>query len=288
MKRVALFLVVCLLFSGFSYAKVIYNPDENTYWIEDGKNFEISEYEKSEFWQGKMWSGKLVIEETEDGFIIKSPSFDRYAIGRFFKFSPDYPYLVWEISKVVYGDGYKAFLMCFPVGVFGFEGNIFSGIFVVNMFQFGNIKDNEFCRIYLYDTSLQFKYIKAVKKPDNYIEITSPQLKDKNYVGIGDELIFRLILKEPAEDVSLTFYQSEATGEIKINNSSSLQLKPVDDQQKIWTGKIKIESIDKPIGNKEGYIKGKLLIKATVLGGKVHLPIWTSNYFEIKTTKEMK
>ncbi|MCM8785845.1 MAG: hypothetical protein NC827_08430 [Candidatus Omnitrophica bacterium] len=290
MKRVLIYSVGFLLFSNFLYSKVVYNPDENTFWIENGKEFEIVEHGKPEFWAGKAWSGNLEIGVEEDTFKIKSPSNDKNLIGRYFKFNPSYPYLIWEIKKVTYGEGYRGFDMCFPSRVFNFVTHIFPGIFIVNPFLFDkNLAEKTYyCRIYLYNTELDFKYIKMVKKPDYYIEITSPQLKEKEYIGIGDELNFKVILKEPAEDVSLTFYDSYITHEVKINNSSSLQLKPEDDKQNIWTGKIKIEKIDKPLVKKDGkdveiYEPGTFLIKATVLGGKINVPIWTANYFKIKT-----
>lgn len=289
-KRVILSLVFFFPFSIYSPAKVVYNPDENTLWIEDGKEPEIVEHGKPEFWAGKAWAGKLEFEEIEGGFKIKSPSSERYSIGRYFKLSPDYPYLVWEISKVIYGEGYRGFGMHFPGNVFGFVSHMFPGIFVVNPFLVDkNLQEKlHFCRIYLYNTELHFKYIKMVKKPDYYIEITGPQLKEKGYVEVGDELYFRVILKEPAEDVSLTFYTYYITQEVKINNSSCLQLKPEDEEGKIWGGKIKIESIAPPSDKKSSYSAGEFLIKATILGGKINVPLWTANYFEIKTKREEK
>ncbi|MCX7917305.1 MAG: hypothetical protein N2589_04170 [bacterium] len=288
------FLIVLYIFSTLCFSAVKYNPDENTLWIEDGKNFAIIEYGKKEFWEGKAWSGKLEVEGLEDGFRIKSPSNDKHSIGRYFKFSSEYPYLVWEIKKVIYGEGYRDFLMAFPNNVFNFVTHIYPGLFVTNPFLSNkNIKNFEYCRIFLYNTEIHFSYIKMVKKPEYLIEIESPAIKEKGYVEIGDEIIFKVILKEPAEDVSLTFYDFYITHEIKVNNSSSLQLKPEDDEQKIWIGKIKLEKIDKPSVKKDGkeidtYSPGNFLIKATVLGGKINVPIWTANYFEIKTERRPK
>ncbi len=89
----------------------------------------------------------------------------------------------------------------------------------------------------------------------------------------------------------MTFYDFYITHEVRINNSSSLQLKPEDQQQKIWKGTIKLENIDRPWRDGKDiyyYSPSSFLIKATVLGGKINVPIWTANYFEIKTRKEAK
>ena len=144
--------------------KVIYNPDANTLWIEDGKDIEIVEHGKPEFWQGKAWAGTLEFEAIENGFKIKSPSHDKNCSGRYFKFNKDYPYLVWEIDKVVYGEGYRGLGFHFPHTVFQFVTHFYPGIFVVNPFlSKKDIKDLEYCRIYLYNTEIHFKYIKMVR-----------------------------------------------------------------------------------------------------------------------------
>jgi len=295
LKRTLIYGVFLFLVMNFAMnieGKVIYNPDDNTLWIEDGKDIEIVKDGAPEFWAGKAWAGKLEMETTEDGFKVKSPSMEQYVQGRHFKFSKEYPYLVWEIDKIVYGQGYKHLLLGFPYGVFQFVGNFYPGIFVVNPFlAHKDIKDFEYCRIYLYNSEIYFKYMKMVKRPDYLIEITGADIEKKGYVEPGDELNFKVILKEGAEDVSLTFYDHFGTQEVKINGSSSLQLKPEDEEQRIWTGKIKIEDIGKPgINRKDNtvFLPSEFLIKATVLGGKINLPLWTANWFEIRTTKETK
>jgi hypothetical protein len=288
-----------LIYGLFSFfvmnieGKVIYNPDNNTLWIEDATNVETGEVGKEGYWAGKYWAGSLEIESKENLLRIKSPSINKECSGRVFKFDPEYPYLVWEINKVVYGEGYRGLGICFPHPVFQFVTHFYPGIFVVNPFlSKKDIKDFEYCRIYLYNTEIYLKYIKMVKKPDYLIEINGPEIEKKGYAEPGDEINFKVILKEPAEDVSLTFYDYYGTHETKINGSSFLQLKPEDDEQKIWSGKIKIENINKPsVDRKEKndvFLPSEFLIKATVLGGKINVPIWTANWFEIRTKKETK
>jgi len=283
------FLAWCLCSSG----KVIYQPDDNTLWIEDGKELELVEHGQPEFWAGKAWAGKLEMEPITGGFRLKSPSADKNSMGRYLKLSPSYPYLVWEVSKVIYGEGYRGFSLHFPGPVFGFVTHIFPGIFAVNPFLVDKKLAEKlyFCRLYLYNAEMHFKYLKMVKKPDNYIEIAGPHLQDKGFLEPEDELMFRVFLKEPAEDVSLTFYDSYITHEVKVNGSSGLQLKPEDKEQKIWSARVKIERVDPPSLKKEGnasYSPGSFLIKATVLGGRIDIPLWTASYFEIKTKKEAR
>ena len=287
-KRMILFIFSFIfLYSLLVESKVIYNPDVDTFWIEDGKEVEVGEVGKEGYWAGKYWGGSLEIESTEDGLRIKSPSSEKNKSIRYFKFSPEYPYLVWEITKVNYGQGYRAIGFHFPTSVFGFVTNIYPGIFVVNPFLFNKELKEETkpCSIYLYNTEVYLKYIKMVKQPDNYIEIESADIEKKGYLEEGDEVLFRVKLKESCEDATLTFYHSYGTNQVKINGSETLQLKPEDEEQKVWTAKIKINDIGKgrlSILKKTSYEKGTFLIKATILGGEIKVPLWTSNWFEIK------
>jgi hypothetical protein len=280
--RQNLFLAVMFLFF-FGVAgegMVVYNPDENTLWIEDGKDVEQGTGSSD-----KHWSEGLEMESTEKGLRVKSPSSEKHGSGRYLKLSPEYPYLVWEITEVNYGKGYRGLGFYFPSGVFGFVSHIYPGIFVANPFlsQKDLKEGTKFCRIYLYNTEIYLKYIKMVKSPENLIDISSPVLKDKGYVENGDELTFRIILKKPCEDVTLTFYHSYITSQVSMNGMSTLQLKPEDKEQKVWSNTIKISSIGRGnLGEKKSYDPGSFLIKATVLGGEINVPLWTANWFEIK------
>lgn len=289
--RFIIFICIMFLFCNSGDCKVIYNPDTNTLWIEDGREIEYETIETEKKWQGKVWTGNLEMKSTEDGLIIKSTSSDKSCIGRYLKFDRQYPYLVWEITKVNYGSGYRGLTMAFPDSVFNFVTHIYPGIFVVNPFLSNKkLSDKtEWCRIYLYNSEVYFKYIKMVKIPENYIVIESSEINEKGFLEIGDEVKFKVILDAPSEDVSLTFYDHYITHEIKINGSTSLQLKPEDQEGKIWSGKIKINSCE---GHslfelkRKSFPPGTFLIKATVLGGKLKVPLWTANWFEFKVIKE--
>lgn len=276
-----LLFIVCFFFiATISYGELIKQPDKNTYWIENGKNIKTGEKPSLDHWQNS-----IPVVPAENGFMIEglSPGEGKgTAIGRYLPFSPDYPYLVWKITKVERKKGYRGLTFLFPDKVvFNFVTHIYPGIFAVNVFNYGKVKSkNPWCRIYVYGAKVYFEYLKMVKKPDYYIEI-SPPPEGRDFYKIGDKISFKVIMKKEAEDVTLSFFDSYVTHPVSLNNLSRLQLKPEKENCKVWKGEITV----KQAPNKD-FKTGTFLIKATILGGGIKEPLWTANYKMMKFKKE--
>lgn len=236
MKTANLF--AALLFTtGIAFCELRKNPDENTLWIEDGKAL-------------SGWKDTLkMTENPEGGLFIEKGSTNTG--GRYVPSSPDYPWLVMEITDIEHTvDKYAD--ITFP-GLFNMIGNPMPGIFAVKM---DNKDKSRFLRIDCHGLKVSVKYMKAVKMPDNFIETSIN----------GTDLDVLVHLKEEAEDVSITYYDAYCMPRLTIDNSMKLQLYPVDKANPvIWKGTVK---------NFQNKAKTYLMLKATVLGGSLKTPLW--------------
>jgi hypothetical protein len=261
--------------------KLLPHPDANTLWLEDGKDIQLGGPPNSDAW----WTGGLEMKSLpEGGFLLRNTNGKDVSIGRYLPMDPAYPWLVWEVTNVKYFEGYRGEAMCFPSGQMpaGFAGFIYPGLFVVNPFQFDPklAKSSPYCSIYLYDAELSFKYLKMVKKPDYFIEMDSPAVKTKGFASVGDEIRFRVPMAQDAEDVTLAFYAAADSGptmEVTAGGLARLQLKPENENYKVWGGSLKLAP-----GAANDLALGKLLVKATILGGGLKVPLWTTNPFPLK------
>ena len=113
-----------------------------------------------------------------------------------------------------------------------------------------------------------------VKKPDNYLEVRSPAFNEKKQFGPEDTLTFTMFLKEPAEDASIRFFSNYTMREAKLNDNHFLQLKPEDDEQKIWSATVTVKSMVPMSVKKKHIAGGTLWMKGIVLGGSIRVPVW--------------
>ena len=237
MKR--MMFVLCGLLALVLNAEYLKNPDANTLWLEDGKG---------EF---KGWRDTLVMTSRDDGgFTIETGS--KVDGGRYVDCAPGYDWLVFEIDSIEHKPGYRGFFMTPFISM---VANPYQGIFAVKRVI---DKKSAFLRVDMHGLKLGFKYMKQVKVPENYID----------YKWNGEGMDITVYLKEPAEDVSIAFYDSYCMPQVLMENKNKVQLLPKDeDNAVVWTGSIK----------KFGYSgKGALMLKATVLGGGIKVPIWTT------------
>lgn len=276
MAKFGVILSALLLMASQAFAEFRTDPDANTLWIEDGAQIATGKGPSASHWDDTMILSPL----PEGGFSVQSPSSDRHTTGRHVKFDPQYPWLVWKIAEITPGTGYRAFAMRALGGeAFGvIVTHIQTGLYTVDVANAIPTGRPPYFRIELYNATLKLKYIKLVKQPENYLQVTSPSFAAKKALDFGDELTFKVVLAEPAEDVSLRFYDTYVMPQLAINGSQSLQLKPENANPKIWSATIKIESCT------GGRVKpnlpfepGGFAIKAVVLGGKLDKPIWTFN-----------
>jgi hypothetical protein len=284
---------LCALFSfgaavflanGVANAKMIANPDANTLWAEDGKDVEVGTGSSADH-----WSGELGVASSPEGFVLSGTDAKKFSTGRYVAVDSAYPWLSFEVGKtqnVGQIDGYHGFTLSL-VGPPHFLVNPVPAI-PTGIYNFNILRDQpavtgiRFLRMDLYNTQLTFPSFKMVKVPDNYIEVSGPVFAEKKRADQGDEITFTVNLKESAEDVSLTFFDSYTMPQLKLNGENKLQLKPTGDDQKVWAATVKLDSIaGAALKAGEPFEPNRMLIKATVLGGAVKVPIWTGNPYPL-------
>ncbi len=259
-------------------AELLKNPDPNTLWIENGKNIRTDA--KNGFnnaWYSNPSDPKCAkIESMPDGngFSLSVPSGKLGQTYLAVPASPDYPYLTFRISAIEYFPGYRGWTC--QISRTGFSvGQTSSpkpGIFTFNVYE--NAPENSskgfnYIRIYNNGMKTVFSGIKMVKKPDYYVEAQSDAFKNKKSFTVGDKVKFIVYLKEEAEDVSIRLVSEGTPNVIKINKADKIQLKPIDESQKIWEAEVEIKELH---GAKSK--RNAILMQAVVLGGELEVPIW--------------
>lgn len=269
------------------------NPDKNTLWIEDGKKVQVGVGSSNRHWNTQGLNVSDASEEdSAEGILFESPNSKKHATGRYVHFDPAFPYLVWEISQVIPGKGYQGFclhtLQTDHGLFFSMVSHLKTGLFTVNTSYYYPVPKVSYLRIDLYNTQITMKYLKLVKTPANYLEISSPLFATKKGLDLGDEVTFKLVLAETAEDVSLRFFDSYTMPQLTINGSQTLQLKAEDEDQKIWTRKLKFDSCTGAAKPGIPFSPGGFIVKAVILGGKLGMPIWTTNPVEFRINPATK
>lgn len=285
--------VTAVILLGYANVKaeMVANPDDNTLWIENGKDIKNgAEASSADYWS----AGVKLLPNPEGGFIIDS-IFDvdkKRVTGRYVKVSPDYPWMTWEITAFEpIKDKYTALFMPVMATIANgahsaFAGNIPTGIFVTNINELGGVNKEhiDFLNIHAYNSKTNVKYIKLVKKPDYYVEMKSDTATKKQKIELGDNMTFKAYLKEPAEDVSLRFYHAYTLPQLSINGEQSLQLKAEEGSDgKIWSASIPLKSVS---GDYKLLKPCDLMIKTIILGGQVKVPVWGINTYPIELGKK--
>ncbi len=279
MKKHILLALVAL--SGILLAEIKNKPDENTLWLEDGKNIVTSEA------VGKGWLGNAdgsgvkklkIVPRAEKGFDFCASDSSGKKTHHYVPRNPEYKYLVIDIDDLEMYKGYHNWTLQMDNAgiVWSQAGALNPGIFIFDMFagrkkEKANQKsDNLF--IYVYGATLHLNEIKIVKKPDVMIEVK--EKSGKNGFTIGDTLVFTVTLKEEAEDVSLRLFNSGVPSALTINDLQKIQLKPTDDTQLVWTAELEVKKFG--ISEKQYNLHDRIMVKATLLGGATDKPIWTT------------
>lgn len=277
LKYLGLAAIVGLGIAGAN-AEMLMNPDENTLWLENGRDIKSGQGSSADHWLDTIKFAPLA----DGGFSMEAID-KANNTGRYLPMSLDYPYVVFEITKVEQRKGYVGFALPALAGStvvpMGMVSQIPTGIFAVNIFENGKLGNpTPFFRIDLHNSTLNFKYLKCVKVPESYIEM-SPGAP----VKIGDKITFRLHLSKPAEDVSLRFFYGYTMPEIRFNGEQALQLKlEKADDPKVWTGTIDYKSIEFSLKKDQDIPPGGLLIKAVILGSENSTPVWGTNNYPVK------
>ena len=263
MKNKLIVMTAVLLAGSLARAEFKMNPDSNTLWIEDGKNIKTA---NTNFGGGWNNTDVAVTSNPDGGFYLEQKKQGKPQTGRMVPVSPEYPYVVYEVSELEMKPGYHAlWLPLLGSAMTVLEGNVQKGVFAVNYYENSKLKPDakqSFLGLHIHGLKVGFKYIKVVKVPDYYIKVESPAFAEKKYCAPGDKVKFTVYLKEEAEDVSLQFFRSTVLP-LQINGSSKLQLLPVDGgNNKVWSAEITLKSIAPA---KKDLMP---LIKAVILGNE--------------------
>lgn len=265
---------------------LIEHPDDNTLWIEDGVDIVTVGERPPNLGQG-IWHGGLAIApRKEGGFSLVSETEEKFTKDVKIPYSPKYPYWVVEIDAFNRaGTKYRNFIFGWfyklPSTWLIMTDNTQPGLFVWKAFNDEDAPKAQLvdCRTDLYGFKVDFKYVKMVKVPDNYLTIESATMTKNKELRIGDEVKFTAFLKAAAEGVSIRLYDPYYLALMKLNGMDDLPLTPEKREgapaNSVWSASIKVESLT---GYTEAGLqnaKSRILIKTTVLGGKLNVPIWT-------------
>lgn len=273
-----LFLLALLCGGTAAFANMEMQPDANTLWS-------FSKLDQTQ------WRGTGVkVENSAGGFVLsnenaspKSP----HSITRKVAISPEYPYLVFETTSITPYKGYRSWSVSLRElqSTFGSVTNGEPGIVAVNCFENPAripARKQANLLLYFYDFRADFKYIKMVKKPDNYITVTG-SFAGKKAIHSGDKVKFTVYLKESAEEVSLKLLFKKWLYTVKVNGNEVVELTPEDKEQKIWSAEIPVKTLK--CTKADQFKKGEILLRAVVLGGSVKTPIWSVLQYPFEKAK---
>ena len=277
------------------YAALIDNPDPNTLWIEDGKEVKAGPGTGADHWN----NDGLTVAPGEKGGVRFTPRDEKnYASSRGVRLDENYPYLVWEVlaMRPVLPKNYKAF----SVGILNPKavnlvliGDVQPGIYSFR--PFAAAPDTNRLGACVCVTSganeVDIASIRMVKVPEQYLEMSSPSLAEKKRLDPGDPLTFTLTLKEPADDVVVSFYKHDMFyfgHVITIGGKLYCWLKANEGaDRKVWTNTISFNDCVFGAWNKDDPIPlpaGTFLVEAVVKrAGKPDQSFWTCNSFEFRT-----
>ena len=275
-------MIAILIVAGVTaQAKQLTKPDDNTFWMEDGKEIELGTTPNFKHWC--LYKNKeLEIKTKEDG---KGFSFSAKAgkggdTATQVRLSRDYPYLVFRITGMDILQGYTSWAVVMN-GIQFFSSQATApqkGIFVYDLYrnlpEDAAAKKSAYLHFYLTDIRLDFEFIKLVKKPDYVVraECADSEIKP------GSKVKFIAELAREAEDVSITLTTAGKPRPVKVNGELKIQLKPADKTQKIWTAEIEVKSI----GLKKAVKRHQLFMKTDVLGGDLDEPVWVGLPYVVK------
>lgn len=273
--KIKLFVLFLMLASVSLLAEFKSNPNPETLWSEDGKAIETGDNSKS-------WCNKAISIESlpEGGFSLSGSGTKPSPLGyRQVSCSPEYPWLTFQITKVFNNPGkYRSWGVHLLGAKIGQSTEAYTGFYNINCYMNNDHPDTgkkvNNIRFYLYNMGLHIADIKMVKKPDYFVDTI---IKD-------GKIKFTAYLKEPAEDVSVSLYHSRH--QIPVNGQNKLQLKPVDKDFKVWGAEFEIKQ---PLATKQksSFKKYDLVVRASILGGEIFEPVWTSvNYPYPEENKE--
>ena len=268
MKKVQLLTIAAIMAGVSTFAAEAKKTDPNVLWDVNGKNIKLSPVNKSGAWRTKDFT----IEPQKDGpgFIFKSRK-KQYTTGKYCKLSPEYPWFCWKITNAkIIPKTYRSLTM----GAFsGLDCNslpmvskVLPGYYAINIAQNSKLTKPKtyFLRIDQHGYEITFEYMKMVKKPAYYIEVDSASIKAGKAIQPGEEVTFTLNLKDPAEEATLALYKAYTMPKIKVNGTAMIMMKPADKENKVWTAKVKMNTLSPIFKKGKGFPRGGIVVKADV------------------------
>ncbi|MBO4512130.1 MAG: hypothetical protein J5746_05150, partial [Victivallales bacterium] len=163
MKGLLLFLIGIVALAS---AEIVRNPDENTLWMETGRNMQ---FDNSNNYSGKWFSSRLKFTEAEDGFIVEPQQGKSNSDGIAVQFSDEYPYLEYELEVLeAKPNAYMLFPWFVNLGPsYQQHKGIRSGYYVVNVLENFKYKGkgSAFMNIRVTDAKVKIKNLRMVKTP---------------------------------------------------------------------------------------------------------------------------
>lgn len=245
-------------------AEFIIKPDDNTLWLENGKNIKVGTP-----FDNKEWRSGITVESSpKGGFSLGWISDNKRNGGRYVPVSPEYPYLIFEISGMdLINHGFMGFAVSLGKDSIKMSGVINPGIYQLHI---DRISGYSFLRYSVYGIKLHINEMKMVKKPEALIEINHSKQINPHVISAGDSLYFTVTLDKPAEAISIRLVKAVNSVTIPLNMMDKIDLATKDGRH--WGGKINI----KKIGSQKSYRKDSVYIKATLFGCELKSPIWTN------------
>ncbi len=258
---IALFL--CPLFG-----KTLKNPDNNTLWMEDFKDFKTVDNLASAYWKGNIWYGKdIECEEQEKGTSF-TPTGKQGELKTMIPLNKEYPWLVIDIAKVSLSNGYNSVAFGYFKGsadIIGATREITPAVFLAKIFNDTTKSGTASMTTYMYGAALTLNSMKLQRKPDALPEIIQEKAAVPGELNKGDRIIFRVTTARKVKDISLQFHDSKGRP-VFLNGKSNLQLLPPGDDDCIWEAAVDVESLVLPDK------KAAWQTKALILGGQFRKP----------------
>lgn len=259
-----------------THAEQLKKPDANTWWMEDGREIQLSGKPVLSRWT----SAGVEIKSKTDGkgfsFYAKGGKDPKAVTG--INFSPEYPYLTFRITELELLKGYRNWTLIVNGWMSSSQvATPQKGIYVYDLFQ--NLSEKaaagrtRYLSFFIYNLRMDLEYLKLVKKPPYVVraECADPEIKP------GSKVKFTAELEKEAEDVSISLIANGVPRTIKVNGTVKIQLKPTDKTQKIWSSEVEIKSI----GIKKAMNRHGVFMKMDVLGGDLDEPVWVGLPFKV-------
>ena len=259
-----------------AHAKQLKKPDDNTWWMEDGREIRLSGKPVSSCWT----AAGVEIKPKEDGrgfsFYAKGGK-DPKAVTRI-DCSPEYPYLTFRITGFDLLSQYRNWTLIVNGWMSSSQVSTpQKGIYVYDLFR--NLPEKaaagrtRYLTFFIYNLRMDLEYLKMVKKPPYVVraECADPEIRP------GSKVRFTAELEKEAEDVSISLITGGVPQTVKVNGAVKIQLKPADKTQKIWSAEVVIESI----GIKKAMNRHGIFMKMDVLGGDLDEPVWVGLPFKV-------